>query len=241
MKERWKQLAGRFDALAVRERVLIAVAVVATAGFLFHVLVIEPELARKKRLTREIAEVRTSVKAAETQLQAWKQQADPDAPRRAHRDALRRQIAEIDKEVKGLYTSLVPPAEMAKLLQGVLSRNRGLQLVSLQKLPMQRLEQAGAAPKSEPAAPPPGTAQAAKPAPDAKTATEESTRGVYQHSFEVTIQGSYAELHDYLERLERLPWRMFWNRLNVNAERHPNLILTLTIHTLSLDKAWLIV
>jgi MSHA biogenesis protein MshJ len=32
---------------------------------------------------------------------------------------------------------------------------------------------------------------------------------------------------------------MFWSRASLNAEDYPRLTLTVTIYTLSLDKAWL--
>jgi MSHA biogenesis protein MshJ len=64
---------------------------------------------------------------------------------------------------------------------------------------------------------------------------------MYQHSVEITLQGSYADLHDYLAQLERSPLQMFWGRLSLDAARYPRLQLMLTVHTLSLSKAWLIV
>ena len=66
-------------------------------------------------------------------------------------------------------------------------------------------------------------------------------RSIYQHSFEVSVEGSYAELHGYLARLEALPWQLFWGKVTLDAADHPKLRLTLTLHTLSLNKAWLVV
>ena len=64
-------------------------------------------------------------------------------------------------------------------------------------------------------------------------------RAIFQHGFELKISGSYGALHDYLARLEKLPWRMFWGRVTLDATQHPRLTLTLVVHTLSLDKTWL--
>jgi MSHA biogenesis protein MshJ len=118
---------------------------------------------------------------------------------------------------------------MAKLLEEMLSRSRGLRLLSLRTLPVQRFETPGTAPGGK------GGDQTAKPAP------KDPERTVYQHSFEITLQGSYFELHDYLAQLEKLPWQMFWGRVSVNTEQYPRLLVTLTVQTLSLSKAWLIV
>ena len=232
MNERWRQLSAKFDAMTLRERVMVAVGLIGVIAYVFYFLLIDPPVVKKQRLTREIAEARAGLKTVENVLKTQETQADPDAVKRSYRDALRKQIAEIDKSMQGLQKGLVPPDQMAKLLEGMLARNRGLTLVALRKLPVQRFETPGAAP----GAPKPGAAARA-----AKDAAAQPERSIYQHSFELTIQGSYADLHDYLARLEKLPWQMFWGRVNVSTEQYPKLALTLTVHTLSLNKAWLIV
>lgn len=226
MKEQWRKLAARFDALLVRERVLILLGVVVGTALLYNELALQPLEARKKRVERQIAESRHNIKLAEAVLSAQEPVADADAVKRAYRDALRKQLAEIDQGMQGLQRGLVPPERMGKLLEEMLSRSRGLQLVTLRTLPVRRLEA-------------PVVAVAGKPA--AKPGAKESDRTVFQHGYEITLQGSYAEVHAYLAQLEKLPWRMFWGRITVSAEHHPRLRVTLTVLTLSLNKAWLIV
>jgi MSHA biogenesis protein MshJ len=229
MREQWRKLAARFDALLVRERVLVLVGLVVGVALIFDTLALQPLEARKKRLERQIAESRNSIKVAETVLAAQVPVTDPDDVRRSYRNALRQQLADIDQSMQGLQRGLVPPERMANLLEEMLSRSRGLQLLSLRTLPVKIIE--------TPAAAPAGKAgdQTAKPAP------KDPERTVYQHSFEITLQGSYFELHDYLAQLEKLPWQMFWGRISVQTEQYPRLRATLTVQTLSLSKAWLIV
>jgi MSHA biogenesis protein MshJ len=63
--------------------------------------------------------------------------------------------------------------------------------------------------------------------------------GFYRHGFEVKVSGRYTDLVTYLERLEALPWRLNWIEASLNAADRPMLTLTLTVHTLSLEKTWL--
>lgn len=224
MNERWQQLAGKFNAMTLRERVMVLASLIVATVAIFNFLVLDPLSTRKRRLTGELATVRAGIKTAENMQKL--RAADPDAVKRAYHDALRKQVAEIDENMKALQKTLVPPDQMAKLLEGMLSRDRGLQLVNLRKLPARRFEAPGA-PKADTA----GTAKAAA----------QPERGIYQHSFELTVQGSYADLSNYLVRLEKLPWQMFWGKVSVDAGHYPMITLTLTVHTLSLNKAWLIV
>jgi len=225
MREQWRKLAARFDALQPRERVLVLVGLVVGVALLFDALALQPLEARRKQLERQVAEARNSIKIAETVLAGQVPIVDPEDVRRSYRNALRQQLAEIDQNMQGLQRGLVPPERMARLLEEMLSRSRGLQLLSLRTLPVQRFETPAAAPAGK----------AAKPVP------KDPERTVYQHSFEITFQGSYFELHDYLTQLEKLPWQMFWGRISVRTEQYPRLRATLTVQTLSLNKAWLIV
>jgi MSHA biogenesis protein MshJ len=224
MNERWQQLSAKFNAMTLRERVMVLASLIVALVAIFNFLALDPLSVRKRQLTQELATARAGITTVEN-LQK-QQAADPDAVKRAYRDALRKQVAQIDENMKALQKTLVPPDQMAKLLEGMLSRDRGLQLVSLRKLPARRFEAPGK-PKADAAA-------------TAKAAARPET-GIYQHSFELTVQGSYADLSGYLARLETLPWQMFWGRVSVDAERYPVIVLTLTVHTLSMDKAWLIV
>jgi len=228
MKDQWRKLAARFDALQVRERLLILLAAIVGTVLLFDALALQPLEVRKKRMERQLAEARQSIKLADGLMKTEAFFGDPDSVKRSYRDALRSQLTEIDRSILGLQRGLVPAERMAKLMEEMLSRSRGLQLLSLRTLPVQRFETPGAA--------------AAKPGDKiGKPGLQDPERSIYQHSFEITLQGSYTDLHNYLAQIEKLPWQMFWGRINVNAELYPRLRVTLTVQTLSLNKAWLIV
>src|SRR5262249_49629095 len=146
VKEQWRKLSAKFDALAPRERVLVFVAAIVGILLVYWALLLDPLAARQKRLTQQLAEARQNIKNADNLLRALETQADPDAIKQSYRNALRKQLAEIDRSMQGLQKGLVPPERMAKLLEEVLTKNRGLQLVSLRTLPVQRFESPGAGP-----------------------------------------------------------------------------------------------
>lgn len=234
--KRWQHWTGLFNARSLRERVLITVGVVALVAAVLDTLLLSPLDVQQKRLSAQLSEARTAIKAGEIMMSASNGQADPDEVKRRYRDELRKQIAEMDARLQGLQKQLVPPDQMAKLLEGVLKKERGLTLVSLRKLPVQRYQTSGA-----PAQPAAQAQQAAGQAAGGESAPGVAERSIYQHSFEVSVEGSYAELYGYLSRLEALPWQLFWGKVTLDAGDHPKLRLTLTLHTLSLNKAWLVV
>jgi len=221
----WRQWGEKFAARSLRERALMTGGVVVVMVLLFDTLALNPLAVQYKRLNGQVAEARAAIKAGEQALASGRDPVDPDEVKRRYRDGLRKQIAEIDGKLQGLQKQLVPPDQVANLLEGVLARERGLALVSLRKLPVQQFQTAKgpAAGKTE------GKGGAA------------GERSIYQHSFEIEVEGSYVELHGYLAHLEKLPWQLFWGKAELDAGKHPRLKLKLTVHTLSMNKVWLVV
>lgn len=234
IRQRWQHWTALFNARSLRERVLITVGSVAVVALLLDTLLLSPLDVQQKRLISQLAEARTAIKTGELLISASRGQADPDEVKRRYRDELRKQIAEMDGRLQGVQKQLVPPEQVTQLLEGVLRKERGLMLVSLRKLPVQRYLTSGAPAQSAA----PGAAQAA---PGQEPATGSAERSIFQHSFEISVEGSYAELYGYLTRLEALPWQLFWGKVTLDADAHPRLRLTLTLHTLSLNKAWLVI
>ena len=230
MREQWRRLAVRFEAMQQRERVLILLAAVVGTALVYDTIALRPLDTRRKQLTQQLTESRQAIRTNDAMLKAQESVSDPAAVKRSYRDALRKQLAEIDQNMQGLQRGLVPPEKMGHLLEDMLKRTRGLQIVSLRSLPVQRFETPGSAPAAKPAE------KGAKAAPP-----KDPDRVIYQHSFEITLLGNYADVHDYLSQLEKLPWRMFWGRISVTSEHHPRLRVTMTVQTLSLNKAWLVV
>lgn len=222
--ERWQQWNALFDARSLRERALITGLGVAAVVLLVDTLSLSPMAVQNKRLSGQLTEARAAIRAGEMALAGSRAQEDPDEVKRRYRDELRRQIAEMDQRLQGLQKQLVPPDQVSQLLEGVLGKDRGLALVSLRKLPVQLYRTNGAAKAA-----------------DAQAQAADGGRGVFQHSFEIQVEGSYGELHAYLKRLEALPWQLFWGKAELDASAHPRLRLTLTLHTLSLNRAWLVV
>ena len=220
----WRKCADKLDAMTLRERMMVFGAALLVAIYLIFALFIEPAQKREKSLLAQMQLQQTELKSLQQQIRLLERRvADPDAARRARRDGIGRQIAEIDESLKVMQKSLVPAQRMNALLQDMLARNPRLTLTGLRTLPLSTLVE-----RREKAT---DTAAADKQMP--------GEGNVFKHGVELTISGSYADLHDYLARLEKLPWRMFWSRATLNAADYPRITLTVTIYTLGLDKAWL--
>jgi len=227
MKRIWKPYAAKMEAASLRERVMIFAGAAVVLIALLNALLIEPELAKQRRLSAEVAQRQGDIGKMQEQLQkmALARQANPDQANRRQLDSLRHQIAEAEAKLTEEQRKFAPPERIGALLEEMLSRNRRLRLVDMRTLPAAALGSGGAAQK--PAAPSPAAPNAGSP--------------IYRHGVEITLSGTYLDLLAYLRDLEKLPNQMYWGKLDLSVAAHPQVTLKLSVYTLSLDLAWLIV
>ncbi|MFN3396915.1 MAG: type II secretion system protein GspM [Sulfurimicrobium sp.] len=229
MKQQWQRLAAKFDARNPRERVLIFVMALVVAASLLNALLLTPLLTKKKKAMQEIAAQQEQLQTLRNQIQATMSggKIDPDAATRVRLAGLQQKLAQSRGALLAMQQNLVPPDKMAHLLEDVLTQNRGLKLVSLKTLPASNVVEVA---ESAPAA-----ATQGKPADPPRSGSP----AIYKHGVEISVRGSYAELTRYLDTLEKLPWRMFWGKAEMQVEAYPHITLTITLYTLSMDKTWM--
>ncbi|GAB2838804.1 type II secretion system protein GspM [Pseudoduganella ginsengisoli] len=252
MKQRWKQWSAKFEAISMRERLMVSAAVLAGMVFIINTLVIEPALKREKMLKDTTVQQRNAVATiymdvAQRELAASN---DPDKEARQRLAQLTQENQRMRDALRTMQKGLVVPERMGALLQQLLGNSR-LKLVSLKTLPPRGMSdgkfaepepvqtQALAGPAAMapapvlPLAPPAG--QAAKPAVPA--AKQEEL--LYRHGVQIVVEGSYLDMVAYMQALEAMPEQLFWGKATLNAKQYPKATLSLTLYTLSLDQKWI--
>jgi MSHA biogenesis protein MshJ len=237
MKQAWEKFALKIDALTLRERVIIFAAAVLLLGILMNVFLLDPQYAQQSKLSQQIKQQQSQIAELQNQIQQRVKSSgeDPNKANLARLQELKQQAESMDSSLENVQRGLVSPDKMATLLEGVLKRNNRLLLVSLKTLPVVDLSTI-AAEGSEPAAA--AASGAARPVPQAAP-SDINVRSVYKHTVELTVQGSYPDMLDYLRSLESMPWQLFWGSAHLSVDAYPTATLTMTVFTLSLDKKWL--
>jgi MSHA biogenesis protein MshJ len=213
--EKLREIGARVGLISLRERVFVFAAAVVVVLALVQTLLIDAAQLRKQNAEARLQGANEAIEQIGQQRQLLVGQAGRD-PDRAARDALAAQearLAEQNAELAKLERTLIPPERMNQVLKNVMQDSGGIRVVAFKTLSPQPV----ALPDAAEGAPP----------------------GFYRHGFEITVNGRYADLLAYLERLEALPWRLVWSEATLDAAGRPVLTLTLTVHTLSLEEAWL--
>jgi MSHA biogenesis protein MshJ len=233
MKTLFEKYAKRLDALTRRERIMVFAAVAALILTFFYVLGIGPATERSRLLNRHIAEQKNMIIAADAQRNELERtlKQDPDVAVRERIAEKRKQIGELDTQLAGLQRTLVPPQSMGVVLEQLVGNERRVRIVELRNLPATPLVQKDGE-TTAPATGPPAQQAGGQPAVPG--------RHVYKHGVHVVIEGSYLDLLNYVARLEKQPWQVYWGKTVMSSD-YPTARVELTLYTLSLDQAWLVV
>jgi len=217
----WKRYAERIDALSLRERAMIFAAAALVVIAVLDALVIEPQLGEQRRLSAE--EAARSAESAKLQAELKKLALsggeDPAAEARRRADALHGELAQLNEAIAGEQKKFTPPEQMRQLLEQVLGENRKVRLVDLKTLP--------AAPLS-----------ASKVQEEAGKPVAEKL--IFRHGMELNLSGTYLDMLAYLSALEKLSSQVYWGDMELSVAEYPTVTLKLTVYTVSLDPAWMV-
>lgn len=224
MRERIQAVMEHVDALSARERGLVFLTALSVLYITWWQVLFEPLVAERDRVASEVERTRVQIHSIHSQIAelANRSRKDPDAVNRARLTVLREELQNLESSLRQVTKQLVPPEQMARLLETVLTREEGLELVQLEGL--------GARPVFDPAGD--GTASA------------EGERGeggtmLFRHGLRIEFEGDYLASLRYLNALEELPWQFLWERVELEVEEHPTTRVSITVHSLSLERAWI--
>ena len=225
MKHTWKIIGDRFEALNERERWMVFCALFVVVFASINILLLNPVLEQKKVLSNGIAMDQAQTLEIKQQMDALARQqvVDPDAQNKQRITELQAHLQQLETKFSSLQTTLISPDKIPALLRSLLKKNSTLKLIALKTLPAKGLLENS-------------------PEDMGNVETSTSTMQdapVFKHGVEITIEGRYLELLEYVSEMEKMPWHLLWSKASLNAEHYPECQLTLTVYTLSLDQNWL--
>jgi MSHA biogenesis protein MshJ len=218
LQSQFKGLTDRIDAMSLRERALIFITLLVALYFIAVHVIFGPISLEKDRLQKQINQKREETRLMEVQVQGVLSAGAQGAhlAKQKKLAALQENLKNMDASLQQVTTGLVPPKEMARLVEQMLLKNRGLQVIKLESLPaVPLLENAG------------------------KSGGKTADGTVYKHGMRIEFKGGYMDTLRYLRSLEAMPWKVFWGQVALSAEKYPDSRVNLLIYTLSTDQGWI--
>ena len=221
MLESLKKIQERIDARIMRERLLIFFSMLA---FIFMVWnFVQSSFDKEKEATRtQLDSLVTQRAAIEAQMAATSQSLlnNPNTIKTEQIQQLQTDIRNLEIQLQNVSNNLIKADQLPLALQEVLQKTEELTLLGVNTLPTQELQfvvaQGAAAP-----------------------ADGENNAGVFQHSVELRVKGSFTQVLQLLISLERLPWRFYWQSLDYKVDQYPNAEVKLRVYTLSSEEGLL--
>lgn len=205
-------LLAKVDALSLRERALVMTTAVVVIVATWQMALMDPIAQRAERSQTELAGLKDRITSAHASVQEQILQiAGESGAERSRIASLQRRIDEINVALGNYAAELVDPAEMAQVLEGVLREQSQLELIQIRNTTPELLS----------------------------SDDELNPTTFYRHGLEIEVEGSYAACLDYLAEIEALPWRLYWQLLEIEVIDYPRNRIRLEVSTLSLDEEWI--
>lgn len=206
---------ARFNALSLRERTLLAVVVITLLVFGWWQLYAQPLMTaidiqntENERISREVNASQVALREIQTRIANGVHQ---EKTQRLQK--LRVKLQQIEDELEYKTFELIGPEQMFSLMSRMIYSESGLKLQSLRRLDV-------------------------RPAIDPVEGAEKSDPGIYRHVLEVKFSGSYADILNYLQKLETIDQKLIWDELEIVREEYPVITVRLVISTLSTREEW---
>jgi MSHA biogenesis protein MshJ len=205
MKNWWKKQSARIDALSLRERVFLFLAVIAVCLALGDLVWLEPAKKVHRQLNQRFDKQNSDLQQARKELDAVATPLDTSKALKNEIAAAKTRLDEVNKSIKAVLPSATQSTPLAQVLVHVLRRHEGLTLVSTAAL-FPEAAVAGAAQVNQAAAGP---------------GAVELPQGLTRQGVELTVSGSYPDLTRYVQTLEKLLPHVRWGTMRLKSEKLP--------------------
>lgn len=221
MKQQVIKFEKQLDSLSRRDQIALFITFLVVVIMLWAKLIYEPLSDSVILVEQDIAQQTLAIDVLREKTFALQKNvnADPDTE---NRQQLKKHLDEselLDEALAKTSTQIVHPHEMVSLLEELLKSQDGLKFVSLKNKPATP-EFVKSLNESEIEA-------------EAEGATENVTT-IYRHSVTLQMEGGYHDALSYLKKLEQLPWRFFWQSVDIETSGYPNASIILEVYTLGL-------
>ncbi len=217
IRKQFESLQTRVDALSLRERAIIFVAVAAILFMAWDTLFMSPLDRDQRDLLKQLQTIRAEITTLDDQALAIMAEHNVD-PNREEREQLKKldeQLLQSSEQINEMIKGLIEPKQMAHIIESVLKQQHGLEFVHLENLGSEALLEVK----------------------DGKGGTD--AQGIFKHTMKIELQGSYSQTINYLRALETLPWQFRWDEVKITMLDYPRAEIVIKVHTISLTEGWI--
>ncbi|GEM_PF-3488595 len=122
--------------------------------------------------------------------------------------------ANIIQQLNSVKSTVIPIENYSAVVEAILNTTGNIKIINIKKLPPEPW-----IPKDllTPDIPP-------------------ELKNIYKYAIQIEILSNFFNAISYLENLEKLPWRIYWDTLDYKVTKYPEADITITFHVLITEK-----
>lgn len=186
--------------------------------FIWFLLFYQPMIKKEKELNQKILQLAESAAAFQKKTNVLLETVKDSSfsERTALQKKLTEKLALLQKQVDNLKPAFIQKDQISKLTNDIINqKNNRIILVSLQNFPAVQWMPNGV---------------------DKNDLAKIMIRDIYEYNLKIEFQSDYFNTLDYLIRLEKLPWPIYWDSIEYKVLSYPKADVILKMHVLSQDK-----
>jgi len=237
MNKQWQEYCEKYLTITPREQYMVFFAGLAAIIFIIHSFFIDENAIKITKLEQSIAKVTASNRSAKNSIVLLQEglSQDPNAVFNNQVAQYKKKIKEVDEGLLKLTSDLIDPVQMRYALLQLLKTQKGVSLQSFQVIAAQPITMSPSknTTKSN------NTNAISKSAGDNSSESTPQELVLYRHAIKIKLSGSYFQLRDYLQQLEALSWKFFWQEFNYQLKEYPVSELEIEMYSLSTKREFI--
>ena len=220
----------QFKAMGKSIQAVVVLGVVFLLYFAVDSLLIQPAINEYELMQKETEKTIENRKKLEKEVQLLSKEmkAATDFVSDKQLQALKEELIQLEKRITNASGQFVEAKKMSGFLNDLLKTGKKLELLSVEKLPLEFMMLKTINAEIESSSPS-----------NADNGLLISEEKVFRHGVKIKFSGSYREILKYMQAVEQLPWRIFWQSSELVTSQYPKSIVSFELYTLSRDENWL--
>lgn len=219
MNTQLKDLEKKYNALSLRERAMVAVAVLAVIYFLWYTVLYSYLLTTDEEVFNNLQKIKTQISQIEGQIDSISELVgrNPTANLIAQSQSLKTENEVLNQKIREYIKNMVPPTDIDEMLNNIIQKATGLTVLGIENIEV-------------------------KPLFDSKDIDLYGKRAVFQifkHGVIVQLQGNYFDVVRFLKALEKQKLNVIWSSFSYEVIKYPKAKIALELNTLSLEDEWI--
>jgi len=234
MNKNSKKIHDKFDALQQREKIMVAGLIFVLIYVAWQTLLFDHSAIASVKVKNQIKAQQQKNSAMQSEIAAYSDRINnnPNVKLKREQQQYLNQIKVLDNKLNKKMKGLISPKKMTVMLKELFESNKNLALISLEKLKTQSIFDFSQSTKSS-------DENIISVTDDVSNQDTNKKAVVYRHPVRIVFTGSYLNTMNYLEAIEKKPWDLYWDAVQLDVEKYPKSKIVITVFTLSFKKGWI--